>query len=359
MWLYNKAPRTQADSKVTATLRIATFVAVLAAVNGCAGRMARQDQDDDAAAKQQAAGTPQAAATQNNQTAAAGAPLAPVAPPADPRTTPLAMSARLETLEAKISQLNEKLDAERAAMDNFLTAHSPKAAGSPSQAADTVGIPVSSAPVSTDPESGFVNDASIHAYRKAEILQVSQKYADAILAFSSFLEKYPDHPLAGSAQFHIGEAYFKEKQYSQADQEFQKVLTSYDRSVHIAETLKLMAEAEEHLSKSQEAAKHREQLTSLFANSPAAQNVTSSTSSTPVSNSVVESPKEAEPAPHHAAAPTAHEAEPTNEGTTIRDSDVPSAPMTRAQKGGLDEPPPTAPVTTGAGQTGETAPSKE
>jgi TolA-binding protein len=304
--------RTQPNSKKD-PFRIVTALAVLmplaATAVGCAGRMAKQDQEDQ---QQQAA----AASPATSQTG-------------DPRTTNLAVTARMEALEAKIAQLNEKLDAERLALDNFVNAHSPKMSGVPAQAAETVGTPVSAAPLAAETESGFINDSAIQVYRKAEVLLISQRYPDAILAFSNFLEKFPDHPLAGSAQFHVGEAYFKQKEYRQADQEFQKVLTSYDRSPHISETLKLMADAEDRLNKSQDAARHRQQLTSLFANSPAAQNVAQ-------------------------ASPGAMNAEAPREESTMPEAGVPTAPVTKAMKGGLDEPPPTAPL-----GNSETSPAKE
>src|SRR6185437_5013889 len=98
-------------------------------------------------------------------------------------------------------------------------AHEPKGAGTPEQAVDTVGIPVSAAPLA-GAGAGFVDNDAVHQYRKAAILLETQRYADAITAFSAFLGSYPDSPLAGSAQFHIGEAYYRQKQYTQAEQEF-------------------------------------------------------------------------------------------------------------------------------------------
>lgn len=93
------------------------------------------------------------------------------------------------------------------------------------------------------------------------------------MAFSEFLEKAPDHPLAGSAQFYVGESYFKQKEYKLALQEYQRVLTSYDRSPVVADTLARMITTEEILKKQPEAEKHQHLLTSLFPNSPAARSL--------------------------------------------------------------------------------------
>lgn len=274
------------DTRIT--LAVIFVFCLGGSLTGCAGRMARQDQDPQEPTKAQA--------------------VEPTSPAENPRNTMIGMSARLDALESKMSAMNDKLDATRVSLDNFLAAHQPKATGTPMVAADTVGTSVATAPVSNDSEAGFVNDDAVQQYRKAEVLLDTQKYADALLAFSSFLEKYPDHPLAGSAQFHVGEAYFKQKDYRQAEQEFQKVLTSYDRSIHVSDTLRLMAAAETALGKSEEAARHRQQLTSLFANSPAA----------------------TQPAPALAPAQA-----------TVPPASVKSA----SGRPGLDEVPPTTPVT--------------
>jgi tol-pal system protein YbgF len=96
------------------------------------------------------------------------------------------------------------------------------------------------------------------------VLFSSGSYSDAILAFSKFIEVYPDHPLAGNAQYYVGESYFKQKEYRLAIEEFDRVLTSYDRSSHVASTLLRMSQAEEELKKPEDAKKHKMALVSLF-----------------------------------------------------------------------------------------------
>jgi tol-pal system protein YbgF len=121
----------------------------------------------------------------------------------------------------------------------------------------------------SDPEAGFVNDDSVQTYRKAMVYYQAKRYSDAAMVFSTFVEKYPDHPLAGSAQYFVGDSYFKQGEYKLALVEFKKVLTSYDRSAQVAQTLRQMAEAEDALKKPEEAARHRQLLMSLFPQSPA------------------------------------------------------------------------------------------
>jgi outer membrane protein assembly factor BamD (BamD/ComL family) len=61
----------------------------------------------------------------------------------------------------------------------------------------------------------------------------------------------------------------KQKEYKNAAAEYERVLTSYDRSPHIADTLKELAETEDQLKLTDRAARHRQLLTSLFPQSPA------------------------------------------------------------------------------------------
>lgn len=188
------------------------------------------------------------------------------------------LATRIDTLETKFATMSDKFDAARISLENLLTTQKVKHSGVMSHPSDARGAQVNPIPASSDPEAGFVNDDATQAYRKALILIRASKYPESVLAFSSFLERFADHPLAGSAQFYIGEAYFLQKEFKLAIDEFQRLLTSYDRSAHVADTLKRMSEAEDALKDSQNAAKHRQLLTSLFPQSPAA----SSTASSPV-----------------------------------------------------------------------------
>lgn len=134
---------------------------------------------------------------------------------------------------------------------------------------DGIGTPLRPPSATQDPERGFLNDEPVQSYRRALITFKGKKYPEAILAFSGFLEKYPDHPFAGSAQFYIGESYLKQGEAKLAAQELMRVLTSYDRSPHISDALRQISAAEDTLRQAQQAAKHRQQLSSLFSSSPA------------------------------------------------------------------------------------------
>src|SRR5262245_42987158 len=51
----------------------------------------------------------------------------------------------------------------------------------------------------------------------------SREHGQAVLDFLDFIAKHPKHPLAGNAQYWIGEAYWTQRDYRQALVEFEKV----------------------------------------------------------------------------------------------------------------------------------------
>lgn len=58
-------------------------------------------------------------------------------------------------------------------------------------------------------------DRGMESFRAGELGQ-------AVLDFEEFAEKYPGHPLTPSAQFWIGEAYFRSRDFEQAAEKYQK-----------------------------------------------------------------------------------------------------------------------------------------
>jgi TolA-binding protein len=183
------------------------------------------------------------------------------------------MSQKLEAMETKLLGMNDKLEATRIEMDLIKREKSFSSAEVFDHPSATTGNPIDELETAQDFETrftGFTNDTLTQLYRRAMIFYLAEKYPESILAFSEFIEKAPDHPLAGSAQFYVGESYFQQKEYRLALQEYHRVLTSYDRSPHVPDTLARMVIAEESLKKTDAAEGHRHLLTSLFPTSPAA-----------------------------------------------------------------------------------------
>ncbi|RME40440.1 MAG: outer membrane protein assembly factor BamD [Deltaproteobacteria bacterium] len=49
-------------------------------------------------------------------------------------------------------------------------------------------------------------------------------YAEAADTFRTFLNRYPDNPFAGNAQYWLAESYYRQRMFSRAASEFEKVL---------------------------------------------------------------------------------------------------------------------------------------
>jgi tol-pal system protein YbgF len=232
----------------------------------------------------------------------------------------IAQGNRLDSMETRMGSLSDKVTGTQLSVDNLMAnrkALPTPVAAHPSEGA---GTEPESAMAADDPEAGFVSDSAIQEYRKAAILLEARKYPEAVLAFSGFVEKYPDHPLAGSAQYSVGEAYFRQKEYKLAATEFERVLTSYDRSPHVSDTLRDLADAEDATKQPEKAARHRQLLTSLFPQSPAA-----SAESAPA-----EAPHASRGQTGLSPAPTAgqpHLDEPPSSAQTTAHAALPTAPM--------------------------------
>lgn len=188
----------------------------------------------------------------------------------DMRAALTASQARIESLETKLGALGERVSSTQNGIDNLLANHKALPVGVSPPLSGEAGVPPEAPPAESDPEAGFAADSAIQAYRKGAIFHAAGKFPEAVLAFSAFLERHPDHPLAGSAQYYVGDSYFQQKEYKLALSELERVLTSYDRSPRVADTLRAMAEAEDKLKRPERAARHRQLLTSLFPQSPAA-----------------------------------------------------------------------------------------
>ena len=75
--------------------------------------------------------------------------------------------------------------------------------------------------------SGSADPATTNAeraYAAAVTTFQAREHGQAVLDFLEFMARYPNHPLAGRAQYWIGEAYYAQRDYRQALVEFEKVL---------------------------------------------------------------------------------------------------------------------------------------
>ena len=84
--------------------------------------------------------------------------------------------------------------------------------------------------ITDDAAAGTVENVSVQPETPDDLFLHSEKallqlqYSDAETGFQEFLSKYPDHNLAGSAQFKLGETFYAQQQYEQAAKSY---LTGY------------------------------------------------------------------------------------------------------------------------------------
>jgi tol-pal system protein YbgF len=74
-------------------------------------------------------------------------------------------------------------------------------------------------------------------YQAAYELFRQENYPQAREAFEAFLKAYPQHPLAGNAQFWLAETFYKEANYEEAILGYEEVLKKYPRSPKVPAAL--------------------------------------------------------------------------------------------------------------------------
>jgi tol-pal system protein YbgF len=162
------------------------------------------------------------------------------------------LSETLTTLTGRVDELSTRLDTltrqlrtgQAPAISGSAAPRSPSAApsGSAAPASPGTAAPGPVAAVPQRPSAASLQPQDI--YQAAYIDFSKGSYSLAIAGFREFLRRYPDHELAGSAQYWIGEAYLSlargfsdsgqgdksTESLEQAVQEFKKVLVNYPRA---------------------------------------------------------------------------------------------------------------------------------
>ncbi len=175
------------------------------------------------------------------------------------------LSARIETLNAELARLSARLDQVSHRLEG-LGRQAPAVGDAPSQKAEPPAAPVlpptpapalsrpaptpptPSTAAATPPTSGPTPEES---YQAASLDFSKGHYSLAIPAFREFVRRFPDSPLADSAQYAIGESYFSmarasaaagqadksRQELEQAVHEFRKVMVGYPRASKVSAAL--------------------------------------------------------------------------------------------------------------------------
>ena len=106
--------------------------------------------------------------------------------------------------------------------------------------------------VSSEPVSMPVLDAK-SAYNAAYDLLKDLKYEQAQKALLDFLEKYPDHELAGNAQYWLGETFYVRRMYEDAAIAFATGFKKYKNSTKSPDNLLKLGLSMQQLDKKKEA----------------------------------------------------------------------------------------------------------
>ena len=134
------------------------------------------------------------------------------------------MSARLDRMETRVAATETAVNEVGARLDRIaqLVAKLEAATAAPPQPA------VAPAPATSPPNQAAGGSpqqmSAEQMYASALATFRAREHGQAVLDFRDFLARYPRHPLAPSALYWIGEAYFVQHDYRQALVEFDKVL---------------------------------------------------------------------------------------------------------------------------------------
>lgn len=150
-----------------------------------------------------------------------------------------AVESRLAETSGQLQRLDTRLDAaERAAQDATAKLDSIQAAVTKLEASLAARATPPPAPTGGGAAAPRATTLSAEqAYAAALRMFRAREHGQAVLDFLDFLARHPKHPLAGNAQYWIGEAYFLQRDYRQAIVEFEKVLEHGLRKPKVADAL--------------------------------------------------------------------------------------------------------------------------
>jgi tol-pal system protein YbgF len=152
-------------------------------------------------------------------------------------------------------------------------APAPAPASTPASGAAPAPKPADSAAAATAPAQSAPSSRNAEADRMFAAALAKLRTGDegqAALEFTEFVAQYPTHPQAAVAQNHIGEAYYRQRDYKQAMAEYQKTVDGYTQAAQVAEALLKIGLCQRALGDGAHAKSTWEQLVKQFPKSDAA-----------------------------------------------------------------------------------------
>ncbi len=117
-------------------------------------------------------------------------------------------------------------------------------------------------------QAGSSDASSKQAYETAYGHLLQQDFGAAETAFDDFLKRFPTDPLAGNAQYWLGETYFARGQFKPAASAFLKGYQTYTRSAKAPDSVLKLAMSLDKLGQKDAACASYAELTAKFPNAP-------------------------------------------------------------------------------------------
>jgi tol-pal system protein YbgF len=149
------------------------------------------------------------------------------------------LSDNLEEIKSRLGKLNQQLVDLQNAVQNLDAKVSSGGAASPATATGTATPTASALPPAAGPGSlPAMPPASADTLYSNGLRDIQGgKYELARAEFQDYLKYYAKTDLASNAQFYIGEIAYKQRNYQQAINEYDKVLNNYPKSFKVAPAL--------------------------------------------------------------------------------------------------------------------------
>jgi tol-pal system protein YbgF len=140
---------------------------------------------------------------------------------------------------------------------------------SPDGASDAIDRVLQEPPRAGAPAAGEAEEASPkQLYETAYGYLLQRDYGAAEAAFDAFLKRHPSDPLAGNAQYWLGESLYVRGQYRAAAGAFLKGYQSYSHSAKAPESLLKLAMSLQRLGQKDAACSSYSELSAKFPNAP-------------------------------------------------------------------------------------------
>ena len=146
------------------------------------------------------------------------------------RATTDGLQRALTTTASDVSRVAARVDANDRAIQQVREAIA-------TQAAAAAAAPPAPPPPAPEPPRERRVGSAENTYATGLANFRAREYGQAILDFLEVVTRHPKHPLAPSAQFWIGEAYYRQHDYRQALSEFQKVIDWESPNAKITDAL--------------------------------------------------------------------------------------------------------------------------